>query len=122
MNSLKISSMVLVSAVLLAGCVKSDVTTHSVDGGLMSVDPPTPLPVPPPTPPPPPPPPPPTPPATTVPPLSPVIIDISDNPPIGTPHWVNGDTPDGAHGDPMAGLTCYPGNDPPSTYHVHSHL
>lgn len=117
MNNLKIPSMALVSALLLVGCVKSEVTTRSQSGEILTVDPPTPIPVPPPAP-----PPTPTPPATTVPPLSPVIVDISDNPPIGTPHWVNGDTPAGAHGDPMAGLVCYPGADAPSAYHVHSHL
>jgi len=126
MNNLKIPSMALVSAVLLVGCVKSDVTMRTQEGGILRVDPPTPLPVPPPAPPPtptpPPPPVPPPPPATTLPPLSPTPIDISDNPPVGTPHWVNGDTAEGGHGDPMAGLTCYPGNDPPSTYHVHTHL
>src|SRR4051794_23084696 len=96
MNNLKIPSMALVSAVLLVGCVKSDVTMRTQESGILRVDPPTPLPVPPPAPPPTPTPPPPpvpsSPPATTLPPLSPTPIDISDNPPVGTPHWVNGDT------------------------------
>src|SRR6185436_14924455 len=127
MNNLNLSSIALVSAILLAGCVKSDVTTRSVEGGMFRVDPPTPMPVPPPPGPPPspsptPPPAPPPPPPPATPPLSPVPIDISDNPPVGTPHWPNGDTADGAHGEPMDSSECYPGNDPPSTYHVHTHL
>ena len=57
-----------------------------------------------------------------MPPLSPVIIDISDNPPLGVPHWPNGDTATGGQGDLVDGLECYLGNDAPETYHVHSHL
>jgi len=115
-----LSSLALVSAVLLAGCVKSTTTTRTSEGGMFAINPPAPIP-PAPTPTPPPPGPTPVPPpATVTPPLAPTPIDISDNPPIGTPNWPRGDSPDGAHGEDVGGLQCLPTM--PDTYHVHSHL
>jgi hypothetical protein len=56
-----------------------------------------------------------------VPPLSPVIVDLDDNHRVGIPHWPDGDSPSGAHGETVGPLECFPAA-PPETYHVHTHL
>ncbi len=48
------------------------------------------------------------------------MIDLDDNHQVGTTHWPDGDTTDGAHGEAMAGLTC--DINPSEAYHVHTHL
>jgi aspartate 1-decarboxylase len=56
-----------------------------------------------------------------LPPLAPVPVNLDDNHPVGTPYWPDGDTAAGAHGETVGQYECFP-NDPPETYHVHSHL
>jgi hypothetical protein len=55
-----------------------------------------------------------------VPPLSPTVVDLNDNHTVGTAHWPEGETADGAQGQTIQGLECLPTM--PETYHVHSHL
>jgi hypothetical protein len=55
-----------------------------------------------------------------VPPLSPTVVDLDDNHTVGTAHWPEGETADGAQGQTIQGLECLPTM--PETYHVHSHL
>lgn len=57
-----------------------------------------------------------------MPPLSPVIVDLSDNHRVGVNHWPDRDPTRGPRGEDVAGIKCYPGIDPPTNYHVHSHL
>lgn len=56
-----------------------------------------------------------------MPPLA-VPINLDDNHRVGINHWPDNDSPLGAHGEVVGPFECYPGNDPPQTYHVHSHL
>lgn len=46
-------------------------------------------------------------------------VSLDDNHQVGTVHWSNGDTSDGAQGQTVAGLSC---GDPPQTFHIHTHL
>jgi hypothetical protein len=64
----------------------------------------------------------PTPAPPPVPPLSPTIVDLNDNHRVGITHWPDRDPATGARGEMVDGLECIPGDDPPHTYHVHSHL
>jgi hypothetical protein len=57
---------------------------------------------------------------TTVPPQAATAIDLDDNHDVGAFHWEDGNTSDGASGEPMQGLTCDVNMD--ETYHVHTHL
>ncbi len=41
---------------------------------------------------------------------------------MGIPHWPDRDPGRGPRGETVGALECYPGNDPPTAYHVHSHL
>jgi len=59
------------------------------------------------------------PPAPTNPPQATTAIDLNDNHQVGTAHWDDGDTGDGAQGQPTAGLEC---GSTDETYHVHSHV
>ena len=116
-------SMALVGALMLTGCMRGQVTDGPAPVALRPIDSPLPQPSPAPTPTPTPTPTPaPTPPAAVLPPLSPVVIDLDDNHRVGVNHWPDRDPTTGARGEPVDGIPCYPGNDPPSTYHVHSHL
>ena len=63
---------------------------------------------------------PPAPPASTVPPLSPTVVSITDNHQIGVDHWSDGDTATGAQGQVVSGLECMASM--PETYHVHTHV
>jgi hypothetical protein len=69
----------------------------------------------PPTPVPPPPPPPPS-----VPPLSSVIVDLSDNRAVGIDRWPAGNTADGGQGEPVQDIPCV--LNVPNNYHVHTHV
>jgi hypothetical protein len=51
-----------------------------------------------------------------------VPIDLDDNHPIGIKYWPDRDPTVGAHGETVDGFECFPGQHPPHTYHVHSHL
>jgi len=134
-----LSSVALVGA-LLSGCARGDRSSGPWPTGLKDIrtdGQPGPAPPPAPSPPPsdslPPPAPSPAPapapapspppaPATTVPPLSPVVIDLNDNHRVGIKQWPDGDTDVGAHGEVVDGLECFPGEHPSQNYHVHSHL
>jgi len=50
-----------------------------------------------------------------VPPLSPTVVDLDDNHTVGTAHWPEGETADGAQGQTIQGLECLPTM--PETYH-----
>src|SRR5882672_9989590 len=69
------------------------------------------------TPPPPPPPAPITDPA--LPPLG-APVSLNDNHMVGSAHWSNGDTSEGAQGQAIGALECL--TTMPETYHVHTHL
>ena len=130
-----IPSMALLGALMLTGCVRGNVTDGPASVGLKPIDSPLPNPVPdtaPPSPSPAPAPAPsptpspapvPTPaPATVLPPLAPVPVNLDDNHPIGIKYWPDRDPTVGLHGETVDGYQCFPGNDPPHTYHVHTHL
>jgi hypothetical protein len=133
LNGRWIPSMALVGALMLTGCVRGNVSDgpapvalRPIDSPLPSPAPapdpaPTPTPAPAPTPTPAPPTPPPAP-VVVLPPLSPVPINLDDNHPIGIKYWPDRDPTVGLHGETVDGYQCYPGNDPPNTYHVHTHL
>lgn len=70
--------------------------------------------------PPPPPPPPPPPSAPDVPPLSSVVVDLTDNHRVGTEHWPRGNTAEGGQGNPVLGIECL--LNMPEAYHVHAHV
>lgn len=117
----------LLGAVLLTGCVRGNVTDGPSPVGLKPIDSPLPDPGKAPTPSPPSPAPAPTPspppaPVEVLPPLSPVPINLDDNHPIGIKYWPDRDPTVGVHGETVDGYECFPGNDPPHTYHVHTHL
>jgi hypothetical protein len=145
-----IPSLALVSAVMLTGCVRGDV--RSPDGEMSMAPPsvglpgpnpvpvvptpppspgtvpqPTPAPSPTPSPAPTPAPTPtptPTPaptPGPTLPPLGP-LVDLDDNHAVGISYWMDRDPTIGARGELMDGRRCWPGTEPPDTYHVHTHL
>jgi hypothetical protein len=132
-----VSSVALVGA-LLAGCARGQLTSGAgpialadtrTDGKPGEAPPPAPSPPPSdpmpaasPAPAPAPAPLPPPAPATVVPPLSPVLVDLNNNHRVGIPHWPEGDTAAGAHGEVVDGLECFPGEHPSQNYHVHSHL
>lgn len=97
----RLACVVSLLGVTLAGCG---------GGGSDSADPPS-NPVPPPVQPTDPP---------ALPPQAAVAIDLNDNHMVGTAHWEEGDSGDGAQGQPTAGLECAPTMD--ETYHVHTHL
>jgi len=135
------TSMALVAA-LLTGCVRGNVSSTNGDISMAPPstgiaepvpvpspvpDPPAPAPAPAPVPTPTPvpvpvPTPPPPAPAPVLPPLSPTVIDLTNNPRVGVPHWRDRDPATMPHGETIDGLECYPGIDPPTTYHVHAHL
>ncbi len=95
----------ILMGVLLAGC----------GGGDSSSDPPPAAPAPPdPVPAPPPPSP-----ISTLPPLG-AAVSLSDNHAVGTAHWSDGDSGDGAQGQPVGSLECL--TSMPETYHVHTHV
>ena len=101
--------LVMLLGAVLAGCGGGG--SSPPPGG--SGPPPAPAPVPPP-------PPPPPPPVSTVPPLSPTVVNLDDNHQVGVNHWPVGDSATGAQGATTAGLDCLA--NPVETYHVHSHL
>jgi len=106
-NLSRLQTIPLLLGVLLAGC----------GGGDSSSDPPTIAPAPPPDPLPAPPPPPA--PIATLPPVG-AAVSLSDNHAVGTAHWGDGDTGDGAQGQPVGALECLASM--PETYHVHTHV
>lgn len=55
-----------------------------------------------------------------MPPLSPTVVNLDDNHTVGTAHWPEGATDDGAQGQTVQNLQCLPTM--PENYHVHSHL
>jgi aspartate 1-decarboxylase len=57
-----------------------------------------------------------------LPPLSSTIVNLDDNHPVGIKHWPDRDPAVSLHGETVDGFECYPGRDPPHTYHVHTHL
>ena len=137
------STLTLLGALLLTGCVRGNVSDGPSPVGLKPIDsplpdpgkaptpsPPSPAPAPAPAPSPSPAPAPapaPTPspppaPAEVLPPLAPVPINLDDNHPIGIKYWPDRDPTTGLHGETVDGYQCFPGNDPPHTYHVHTHL
>jgi len=132
------TSMALVGALLLTGCVRGNVSDGPSPVGLKPIDSPlpdpektptpapspAPAPAPAPTPTPTPAPAPtPTPaPVAVLPPLAPVPVNLDDNHPIGIKYWPDRDPTVGLHGETVDGYQCFPGNDPPHTYHVHTHL
>src|SRR5512144_1077934 len=136
-RAVTLSSVALVGA-FLGGCARGDRSHGAWPTALKDIrsegqpgaapppapspPPPDPMPAPSPSPSPAPAPTPPPVPATTVPPLSPVVIDLNDNHRVGIKHWPNGDSPSGGQGEPVDGLECFPGQHPSQNYHVHSHL
>ncbi|HEX6398083.1 MAG TPA: hypothetical protein VFZ95_11710 [Steroidobacteraceae bacterium] len=131
------STLTLLGALLLTGCVRGNVSDGPSPVGLKPIDSPSPDPEKSPTPSPPSPAPAPAPapvpspapapspppaPAQVLPPLAPVPINLDDNHPIGIKYWPDRDPAVGVHGETVDGYQCYPGNDPPRTYHVHTHL
>jgi hypothetical protein len=127
------SSLALLGAVLLSGCIRGNMSEGaggialSPSPGPLPADPtpapsPAPAPAPTPAPPPPPTPPPAPPPPPPLPPLAAVPVDLDDNHRVGINHWPDRDPTRGPHGEMAGPFECYPGNDPPHTYHVHSHL
>ena len=119
MNDYSTLHKVLPVAVLLAALTGCGGGGGSDTPPPSSSQPPAPAP-PPPAPPPPSPPPPAPPPASTLPPLSSTVVDITDNHQIGIDHWNNRNTPSGGQGEPVSGLECQ--TNMPETYHVHSHV
>jgi hypothetical protein len=108
--------LVLLAGAALTGCMRGGRVSDSGDISLAPPPGPSPGPAPAPAPPPAPAPAPPPP----LPPLSPVIVDLNDNHMVGTPHWPDRDTADGAQGQPVGTFECFPTM--PDTYHVHTHL
>lgn len=49
-------------------------------------------------------------------------VNLDDNHRVGVNYWPDHDPAIDPNGEPIDGMPCYPGNDPPKTYHVHAHL
>src|SRR5678815_4067946 len=112
MSRVRLVALAVLAGVILTGCIRSS-SWNGTEG--MAIAPrgePLPAPTPVPTP---------VPVAPPTPPLSPIIVNLDDNHRVGVPYWPDRDGPDGAHGEPVGSLECFP-SAPPETYHVHSHL